>query len=431
MRDRHLLKTMAVVAGLGFLAIIALVIAGGSVGDRRFGKPAGYWGPVLSSVDWCEENYDSTHYVAELHNTVTGFAIALAGVAALFNCVRTGLEKRYYIQSLLLTAVGIGSCAFHLTLHRGMQAADEVPMVWFVFVGAWSVLESTTIKGSRLPAWTPWALVVFLVVISLPNILTEGRLAAAVFHLSFAPVMLLDFVLCLCEMLGTDNADCRLLHRMGVASFAFSFLCWQCDIVACVALQNLPFGLPNPQLHAWGWHLLSGFGIYCLLSANCIARCDVLCRPCSVRWTRLWFPYLVPEEAAAPTTPTKSSIMVSKDPKLRAVRRFVRYMLPPVGLANDRTSAILPAVECPLNTSGSKTGSSEPHITAANPRLDAHRPHQLALSQSLASPDSSVREPSMRKLLRRVSNETPSSTASVRTDRSQGNLFDSVDPSIV
>ena len=325
MRDRHLLKTIAVVSGLGFLAIVTLVIAGGSVGDRRLGNPAGFWGPVLSSVDWCEENYQSTHYVAEFHNTITGLAIVLAGVTALSNGVRNSLEWRYILQGCLLTLVGVGTMAFHGTMGRGMQAADEVPMVWLVFVGAWSVLESTTIKGSRLPAWTPGALVAFLTAITLPNILTEGRLAAAVFHLSFAPVMLLYLVLCLCEMLASENADCKLLHRMGVLFFAFAFVCWQCDIVACAALQNLPFGIPNPQLHAWGWHLCCGLSTYFMTTANSIARCDALHRPCRVRWTRFGLPYTVPRDAtmSPPSLATESSMAMSP-----SVQQFLRFMIP-------------------------------------------------------------------------------------------------------
>ena len=40
----------------------------------------GYWGPVTSSIDWCEENYVQSYYIAEFWNTITnaGF-IALGG----------------------------------------------------------------------------------------------------------------------------------------------------------------------------------------------------------------------------------------------------------------------------------------------------------------------------------------------------------------
>lgn len=45
----------------------------------------GYWGPVTSSIDWCEKNYEVTPYVAEFSNTFTniGFVI-LGGTFALY-----------------------------------------------------------------------------------------------------------------------------------------------------------------------------------------------------------------------------------------------------------------------------------------------------------------------------------------------------------
>ena len=36
---------------------------------------------------------------------------------------------------------------------------------------------------------------------------------------------------------------------------AGAILAWIADIVACDELQQLPLGLPYPQLHAFGWHL--------------------------------------------------------------------------------------------------------------------------------------------------------------------------------
>ena len=40
-----------------------------------------------------------------------------------------------------------------------------------------------------------------------------------------------------------------------------AFACWLTDQFGCELLYNLPFGLPNPQLHAW-WHVLCGFNCH-------------------------------------------------------------------------------------------------------------------------------------------------------------------------
>ena len=42
--------------------------------------PAGYWGLPTSTIDWCEQNYAVTPYVAEFFNTVSSLAMVLAGV---------------------------------------------------------------------------------------------------------------------------------------------------------------------------------------------------------------------------------------------------------------------------------------------------------------------------------------------------------------
>ena len=43
---------------------------------------------------------------------------------------------------------------------------------------------------------------------------------------------------------------------------------WIADIVFCHELQALPMGLPYPQLHAFGWHFGTCYGLlllFCLM----------------------------------------------------------------------------------------------------------------------------------------------------------------------
>ncbi|XP_013916330.1 PREDICTED: alkaline ceramidase 3 [Thamnophis sirtalis] len=57
------------------------------------GDRAGYWGPPTSTLDWCEENYVVSSYIAEF-------------------------------------SVGLGSWCFHMTLKYEMQLLDELPMIY-------------------------------------------------------------------------------------------------------------------------------------------------------------------------------------------------------------------------------------------------------------------------------------------------------------
>ena len=37
----------------------------------------GFWGPVTASIDWCEENYERTPYLAEFWNSISSLFLFL------------------------------------------------------------------------------------------------------------------------------------------------------------------------------------------------------------------------------------------------------------------------------------------------------------------------------------------------------------------
>eukprot|EP01083_Nonionella_stella_P028386 78176_1 len=90
----------------------------------------GYWGPITSSYDWCEHNYQFTFYVAELFNSLSSIPIWAAGLYGLMNCIRYKYEYKFYVNNVMLFVVGFGSMIFHGTLLREGQILDEVPMLW-------------------------------------------------------------------------------------------------------------------------------------------------------------------------------------------------------------------------------------------------------------------------------------------------------------
>ncbi len=74
-----------------------------------------FWGAVTSTVDWCEANYQHSNYVAEFFNTVSSFAMVLAGACGFWLHRRT-LEFRFLLAFLNLIGVGLGSAAFHASI---------------------------------------------------------------------------------------------------------------------------------------------------------------------------------------------------------------------------------------------------------------------------------------------------------------------------
>jgi Ceramidase len=96
-----------------------------------------FWGPVTSSVDWCEVNYSVTPYAAEFFNTASSLAMAIVGMMGI--CLHPWAERRFHLAFLSTVAVGLGSVAFHGTLQKFTQALDEVPMLYsalaFAYIG--------------------------------------------------------------------------------------------------------------------------------------------------------------------------------------------------------------------------------------------------------------------------------------------------------
>ena len=73
----------------------------------RLHNAAGFWGPVTSSVDWCEHNYEVSYYVAEFFNCFSNLAIVAAGLLGLRNALRHGYPRRVLVLYTAITVIGL------------------------------------------------------------------------------------------------------------------------------------------------------------------------------------------------------------------------------------------------------------------------------------------------------------------------------------
>eukprot|EP00953_Heterococcus_sp_UTEX-ZZ885_P040270 20596-Heterococcus_DN1.PRE.1 len=157
-------------------AIISLGLSNGALLPLRKGF-SGYWGDISSSVDWCEENYMHSHYVAETWNTVTSFIIAVAGLVAAHSARACGAEFRYELLGYLLCIVGLGSIAFHAALQHWMQMLDEVPMLWAAVAACYCIINSKNPQyGGSKGIWLPIALIAWTALITCVTCFTHGTL---------------------------------------------------------------------------------------------------------------------------------------------------------------------------------------------------------------------------------------------------------------
>ncbi|KAK5734853.1 alkaline ceramidase ydc1 [Elasticomyces elasticus] len=101
----------------------------------------GYWAPITSTLDWCEENYYATRYSAEIVNTLTNLLFIVLAFKGMYNCYANGHDKIFFLTFVGYLIVGSGSFAFHTTLKYPMQLVDELSMIYTTCLMFWATFE--------------------------------------------------------------------------------------------------------------------------------------------------------------------------------------------------------------------------------------------------------------------------------------------------
>ena len=224
----------------------------------------GYWGPVASSIDWCEHNYVVSFYVAEMFNTVSNCGLFLLGLAGVYFAVRHKLEWRFAACHLGVAIIGLGSAAFHGTLTHVGQQGDETPMILGISCWLWALAFNDPEFEARHPTLqrvSVAAAVAFNLLFAATHYVYRFTtsfqlLTAAMITTGIARLITHEYRRC------ADPAALCVGRTCYIGSGGLALLLWLCDQHFCVALHSLPAGLRNPQFHAW-WHILMGVMSYC------------------------------------------------------------------------------------------------------------------------------------------------------------------------
>lgn len=214
------------------------------------------WG-APASVDWCEPNHLLSAWVAEPWNTGSSLIIAAFGAYGWWWSRQHPAtpEARFRYGFFALLVVGLGSAAFHGTLLRTAQAADELPMVYLGLLTMWMVAqrERATGEGRGLAV----ALGLYGAVFTVAYGQIEGYFG--LFIATYAGAVTWVVLRSAWLTWGREGpADLgRLLGGAALTYLGTLAVCWIPEHVLLPCdhpLQSLP-------LHA-GWHLGAGFGTY-------------------------------------------------------------------------------------------------------------------------------------------------------------------------
>ncbi|KAG0160032.1 hypothetical protein PDIDSM_7559 [Penicillium digitatum] len=278
----------------------------------------GYWEPVTSTLNWCEEDYYATEYSAEIVNTLTNLMFMWLGVQGIRSCRRNGHDQIFTVALIGYLVVGMGN---------PMQLVDELSMIYTTCLMAYasfSYSQSTTVRVCLGLSLT--GLAVFIT-------LYYHYLQDPVFHQNaFAILTNVVFLRSMHTMEVTlrpkwrhsteedrlarqkkglpvpskerqhyENVrDEKTLKAMwfmviyGLSMFLGGFLIWGLDNVFCSEIRRarhfvgLPWGL-FLEGHGW-WHIMTGIGAYLYITWGIWLRHCLNIRQGEyhLRWAHFW-----------------------------------------------------------------------------------------------------------------------------------------------
>ncbi|XP_022103279.1 alkaline ceramidase 3-like [Acanthaster planci] len=242
----------------------------------------GVWGEPTSTLDWCEENYVVTPYIAEFWNTVSNVAMIIPPIMSMVYLSFCNVEQRFYWACFAFLSVGLGSWCFHMTLLYEMQLLDELPMIWGTCVLVYAFYESNSEPNSHN---YPLALLL-LIYASLVTgiyILTNQP----VFHQTAYGILVFTLVFRGVYCVTVNKQEYSLfLFVYSIGLYATGFFLWLVDNGFCTQIRQSRELIPAPasavlQLHGW-WHVLAGLGTHGHIMFSCYLRNRFLKRETTV-----------------------------------------------------------------------------------------------------------------------------------------------------
>ncbi|KAI8874287.1 alkaline phytoceramidase, partial [Ramicandelaber brevisporus] len=233
-----------------------------------------FWGDRTSTINWCEEDYIESKFLAEKWNTVSNLGFLCLALFGL-RCVHDGrLERRFAILYLGLALVGFGSWWFHMTLWRVMQVYfDELPMLIVGAIFAYVVMEMDASAKRRRQhgLLLPIVLAGYVIGVSVIYVIKDDPLIhqTGFFFLVVGIAARATWLVSRLPGTVSTNPAKRTLcifTVIGTGSYILAFALWNVDNAYCSNLRELRHRVGKPfdvlfQLHSL-WHLGTAIGTY-------------------------------------------------------------------------------------------------------------------------------------------------------------------------
>ncbi|KAL4913305.1 ceramidase [Aspergillus aurantiobrunneus] len=226
-----------------------------------------FWGPQTSYLNFCEEDYVITRYVAEFINTLSSLnycAFGLYGLAKLHKKHQASVSRCIPYYGLI--GVGVCSAGYHMTLKYHTQMSDELSMHLLTTPLLYRILTfQKDLQYTRLVGYILFTL--FTIVMVVHMVMDEFLLHAT----SFGAAVLLITMRTMRTIPHqipdlAIRGNIRLISRFGLVCFIFGYIVWLIDNFACPHLTEIRTVVGTPlafifELHGW-WHVFTGIGGY-------------------------------------------------------------------------------------------------------------------------------------------------------------------------
>jgi len=107
------------------------------------------WGAPTSAVDWCEDNYVYSSWVAEAFNTAAALPLAALAIYGLKRCSQHRILDRFSGCYLSMFVVSLGTAIFHIGLTWQGQFLYELPTVWSTLAFLYTIISLGRKSGNE------------------------------------------------------------------------------------------------------------------------------------------------------------------------------------------------------------------------------------------------------------------------------------------